>query len=86
MPGKYSGTDPRTKLRSGEPYFFLRAQDVLAPAAVEAYAALLEAASAATPISPTGVDLAKSARDVRQFADRMRKWQSSNRSVVKLPD
>lgn len=37
---KYEGIDPRSKLHPGEPYFFIRAQDVFAPAAVQAYATM----------------------------------------------
>ena len=32
--GKYTGKNPLEKLHDGEPYFFLRAQDRLAPDAV----------------------------------------------------
>lgn len=82
--GKYEHIDPRSKLHEGEPYFFLRAQDVLAPAAVEAYAGMLEAAA---KIGGTaGADLHRQAEDVRLFADRMRKWQTANWALTKLPD
>lgn len=73
--GKYEGIDPRTRLHSGEPYFFLRAQDRLAPSAVENYADRLQS-----------VGLTRAAVEVLRFAERMREWQEANPSLVKLPD
>lgn len=37
---KYEGTNPLEKLHPGEPWFFIRAQDVFSPAAVQAYASI----------------------------------------------
>jgi len=37
---KYVGINPIQKLHDGEPYFFIRAQDVFSPAAIQAYATI----------------------------------------------
>jgi len=79
---KYGDIDPRTKLHEDEPYFFLRAQDVMAPAAVDAYAGLLEVAGR-TGAMPGGL---REAERVRAYAARMRGWQAMNSDKVKLPD
>ena len=58
-----------------EPLFVLRAQDRLAPLAVDVYAALLRAA---------GLD--NQADDVEIVATEMQTWQTLNADRVKLPD
>ena len=73
-------------LRPGEPFFFLRAQDVLAPFAVLAYAAQLRAAAAGAvsmgAIPPTHLhDMADNAE---QRAAQMLAWQAAHHT--KLPD
>jgi len=55
--------------------FVLRAQDRLAPLAVDVYAALLRAA---------GLD--NQADDVEIVATEMQTWQTLNADRVKLPD
>lgn len=83
--GKYGDNDPRLKLHPEEPYFFLRAQDALAPAAVEAYAGLLEVAARANRAGQAAM-LHESSQRVMEFAQRMRGWQATHADLVKLPD
>jgi hypothetical protein len=65
-----------------EPRFTIRAQDALAPLAVEAWAAFAELAGKAT-----GVDhLAAQADEAREIARAMRDWQATNPERVKWPD
>ena len=84
-------------LRPGEPFFFLRAQDVLAPFAVLAYAAQLRAAAAgvdaAARVSAIHRDrdgaagalhLREMADNAEQRAAQMLAWQASHHT--KLPD
>lgn len=73
--GKYPDGPPLAKLHDGEPWFFLRAQDELAPDVVEFYADKLER-----------YGLIGQGREVRRFALRMREWQTENPDKVKLPD
>jgi len=75
MKGKYEGKNPLEKLKGGEPYFFLRAQDKCAPAAVTHYAYHLQA---------NGDQ--KGFEECRAFAKRMRQWQADNPEHVKMPD
>lgn len=93
--GKYGTVEAAgRKLREGEPFFVLRGQDALMPAAVDAYASLLE--SAAVSIEQTAGDdpdlearaaeLRRGAADVMAFANRVRAWQVENDKHVKLPD
>jgi hypothetical protein len=70
------------ELHDGEPYFRIRAQDALAPLAVEAWASFCELAATAT-----GVDnLYRQAREAREIAEDMRKWQTNNPEKTKWPD
>lgn len=87
-------------LRPGEPFFFLRAQDVLAPFAVLAYAQLLRAAvaghasgarsMAGQPTDPDEVilertnELRELAENAEQRAAQMLAWQAAHHT--KLPD
>ena len=84
-------------LRPGEPFFFLRAQDVLAPFAVMQYAALRRAAAAGVRRHPGGFvnsegislilpenGLREQADHAEQIAARMLAWQATNGH--KLPD
>ncbi|MEM7789782.1 MAG: hypothetical protein AAF546_00140 [Verrucomicrobiota bacterium] len=72
---KYENTNPLSNLHNGEPYFFLRAQDKLAPSAVRDYAHHL---------AENG-DI-EGARECASFADRMANWQRANPDKVKIPD
>ena len=67
--------DPEDKIPADEPVFLLRAQDLCAPAAVEAWANLVEVALAA----PQVVEAARSQ------AAEMRRWQREHHGT-KLPD
>lgn len=73
--GKYQGTNPLEKLHPGEPYFFLRAQDQLAPETVRKYAQMLRIAK-----------LYKSSAECMRIANQMVTWQDQNPSLTKLPD
>ena len=75
MKGKYAGKNPLEKLHGGEPYFFLRAQDKCAPAAVTHYANHLR----------TNGDVS-GAEECHAFAKRMREWQAAHPELVKMPD
>lgn len=79
-------------LRPGEPFFFLRAQDVLAPFAVMAYAAQLRAAAAgANAVGARNPASDRRAEGLREMADnaeqraaQMLAWQAAHHT--KLPD
>jgi hypothetical protein len=82
-------------LKPGEPFFLLRAQDVLAPQAVAVYAQLLRAAAAGArgdrqnsvldgnPLS-LARELATQAEEVERACAEMLAWQS--KAGAKLPD
>ncbi len=72
---KYQNTNPLAKLKPGEPYFFLRAQDIHAPAAVRTYASILSANG----------DHAGS-RECFAIVDAMIDWQKQNPDSTKKPD
>lgn len=64
-----------------EPQFRVRAQDALAPSAVEAWAMFAELAARAA-----GVDhLLAEAAEAREIAAEMRRWQAENPERVKWP-
>ena len=69
---KYDGVNPLEKLHPGEPFFFIRAQDIHAPAAVMLYASLL------------GNN--RQSASVWDVVDKMTEWQEANRDKVKKPD
>lgn len=73
--GKYDGVNPLDKLHPGEPYFFLRAQDLIAPNAVLSYAHSLK----------TDGD-AKGHDECTEVARRMLQWQRKFPDKVKMPD
>jgi hypothetical protein len=75
MTGKYENENPLQKLHEGEPYFFLRSQDIHAPEAVRAYAEFL---------CDSG-DI-YGGNECYKFANRMERWQDENRDKVKNPD
>ena len=72
--GKYENTNPLSKLHKGEPYFFLRAQDMHSSFAVRQYA------------DAVGVLDAKAKSECIAFAERMEAWQDANPDKVKQPD
>jgi hypothetical protein len=88
---KYDAPD-EINLRPGEPFFLLRAQDALAPFALENYAALVRAAASGVGFgNPLDVyeeaaveRLRRHSDEVHAIAARMLAWQAENR--VKLPD
>jgi hypothetical protein len=65
-----------------EPRFTIRAQDALAPLAVEAWAAFAELAGRATGVT----HLADQAAEAREIAAAMRDWQAQHPDRVKWPD
>ena len=79
-------------LKPGEPFFLLRAQDVLAPQAVAVYAQLLRAAAAGARHADGGLvdgfrlerELGKQAEEVERACAEMLAWQSAH--GAKLPD
>lgn len=71
---KYENTNPLEKLHEGEPYFFLRAQDIRAPYAVHEYA------KAVAVMDP------KAGEELHEFALRMELWQDENPDKVKQPE
>lgn len=76
MTFKYSGTNPISeKLREGEPYFLVRAQDTLSVHAILAYAATLRK-----------VGLNEAAQEVSALAVVFAEWQNDNPEYTKLPD
>lgn len=72
---KYQNINPLEKLHEGEPFFFIRGQDVNAYHAVINYATLLKAQG----------DI-KGSREVRAIADDIQDWQRLNDHLVKRPD
>lgn len=63
------------KLHDDEPWFALRGQDVLAPAAIQAYADYLHR-----------VGREEQAREVEAIGIAFLRWQGANKDRVKLPD
>lgn len=72
--GKYEHINPLEKLHEGEPYFFLRAQDIHSTFAVRQYA------------DAVGVLNPKAKAECIAFAERMEKWQNENPDKLKQPD
>lgn len=83
---KYDNVNPIEKLHEGEIYFFLRAQDKLAPKAVQAYAHELIKASDMEEDPHRRNDLYKQAIECMSMAARMLDWQLDHKDLVKLPD
>lgn len=67
--------DSTGKIADDEPVFLIRAKDVCAPEAVEAWAAIAQAEGASPLIVSTA----------RQHAQRMREWQEKT-GIAKIPD
>lgn len=86
---KYTDINPITKLNPGEPWFFIRGQDKLSPAAVIAYSQLLKK-EANKALIRREFDLADSlfeqSDDVLAFATKFMDWQEENPDLVKFPD
>ena len=82
---KYGPIEIDRETGEGEPGFLFRAQDALAPMALEAYAGLLEAASL-NPFTPIDAceRAASMATRARDEAARFRAWQAVN--VARIPD
>lgn len=83
------------RLHPEEPWFTLRAQDILAPLAVQQYANFLRAAAAGLRLGDgvlTAEDqavverLQQQAHDAEGEAADMVLWQSQHPDLVKLPD
>ena len=68
--------DPEEKIPEDEPVFLIRAQDVVAPAALENYATMAELVGA----DPKLVNM------VREWAEEMRDWQATHEDDVKPAD
>lgn len=66
--------DPDGKIGADEPVFLLRAQDICAPHAVKAWAAIAEENGASWAIVTRA----------REWAEEMKEWQRTPRS--KIPD
>lgn len=86
---KYAGKNPLDKLREGEPYFFIRAQDALSSESVQHYASLLkrESDKARNDGQDSKADeLLKQSLGVLRVASIFLDWQHDNKEFVKLPD
>ncbi len=77
--------DPTGKIPADEPVMMLRGQDVFAPVALEAYAAMCEAMASTMPLdSPQRQSLRDMANTVRMHVNRMHRWQMDHKA--KMPD
>ena len=86
---KYADVNPLTKLHDGEPYFFIRAQDLLSSHAVVHYSELLQReADKAYKAGDIRLweSLSDQASQVAGFAQRFIEWQKEYPEFVKLPD
>jgi hypothetical protein len=86
---KYQGKNPLEKLREGEPYFFLRAQDALSTETVQFYADLLKRESdkaQAAGDQGKAAELLKQALGILKVGSIFADWQYDNKQFVKLPD
>lgn len=86
---KYQGNNPLEKLREGEPYFFIRAQDALSSESVQHYASLLKRESDkayAANEDERGAELLKQSLGVLRVANIFQDWQHDNPTFVKMPD
>lgn len=73
---KYASlADLASKLHPDEPWFVVRAQDVIAPQAVAAYAGYLRT-----------IGLDEQADQVEGLGIKFLRWQAENRALVKRPD
>jgi hypothetical protein len=77
------------RLHPDEPFFTLRGQDIVAPYAVQAYAALVRSAAAGANLT-SGPESAAWLRAHADEADRiaaeMIGWQATHPEYAKLPD
>lgn len=86
---KYQGSNPLDRLRAGEPFFFIRAQDRLSTAAVIEYSHLLRHESVNASLRgdhDLSDSLSKQADEVLEFSQRFKDWQRNNSDLVKYPD
>ena len=86
---KYDGLNPLDRIHIGEPWFFIRGQDILSTDAVIEYSHLLrrEANKAAMRNDYDLSDsLTKQAAEVLEFAQDFADWQKENNDLVKYPD
>jgi hypothetical protein len=77
------------KVRDGEPWFVVRAQDKLSPETIQFYADLLKRESDkafASGDETKGNELLKQALGVIRVASAFTDWQLDNKELVKLPD
>jgi hypothetical protein len=72
---KYENENPLDKLHPGEPYFFIRAQDIHSAPIVQIYACMLRS---------KGDD--RGANNVMQMVERINQWQEDHPDKVKNPD
>ncbi len=72
---KYDGINPLDKLHEGEPYFFVRAQDIHSAPIVQSYAVML---------GSHGDNCG--AQAVMGMVDKINQWQRENPDKVKQPD
>lgn len=72
---KYQGINPLEKLHDGEPYFFIRAQDIHSATIVQSYASMLRS---------NGDH--RGANNVMEMVDQINQWQRDNPDKVKKPD
>lgn len=95
---KYASPEQRAAIANAigllpdEPYFIVRGQDVFAPAVIEAYANLIEAAAAVAdgsvidPAVTTKDQLLAHAESVNEAVNEVRYWQVRHPTAVKVPD
>ena len=83
---KYGEGDPTLRLRTAEPFFFLRAQDKCAVAALIGYARALQDASYGSADQAVADRLQQQARDVDAIIAHFESWQTNNPEATKLPD
>lgn len=77
--------DPSGKIPADEPVMMFRGQDVFAPVALEAYAAMCDAMASTMPLDAPGrQNLRDMATTVRVQINRMHRWQAEHRA--KMPD
>ena len=72
---KYQDVNPLEKLHPGEPFFFIRAQDIHSPAIIGVYASMLN----------TNGDKLGSLQ-VDALRESVTTWQRANQHLVKHPD
>lgn len=87
--GKYAGLNPLDRLREGEPWFFLRAQDMFSLPAVKGYASGLYAEALDREQRgdhEIAFSLHEQVREILELAQSFAEWQENNPDLVKIPD